>query len=160
MDPALASALAVAVLAAQCAVAAYMDFRHRVIPNLLCLSVIVTGVAAGAVTHDLGWVAMGLAHALIALLVGMALFATSVIGGGDAKFYAAVAVWVPLQSAFLMLVAVAALGVVLLLMWFPLRARIAAMAPTPARAADFMKLPYGMAIAAGGWLTYFVSTGS
>lgn len=160
MDTALVSAMAVAVLAVQCAAAAYMDFRYRVIPNLLCLSVIFTGVAAGAATHDLAWVALGLAHALIALLVGMALFAASVIGGGDAKFYTAVAVWVPLQSAFAMLVAVAAMGVLLLLMWFPLRARLAAMAPTPAQAADFMKLPYGMAIAAGGWLTYFVSTGS
>ncbi len=159
MDSALFPIIANLGLAAQCCVAAYMDFRHRQLPNLLCLSVLGTGIVAGLITHDLTWVGLSLAHAVLALLVGIALFAGKVIGGGDAKFYAAVAAWLPLTYGFLMLGAVAACGLVLALAWFPVRARIAALAPDPATAKEFRKVPFGLAIAAGGWLTYAISTG-
>lgn len=150
METAQLSLLTIGLLAVQCCIAAYMDFRYRRLPNLLCLSVLGTGLVSGLMLHDLFWVGSSLAHGLLALLVGMALWAGSVIGGGDAKFYTATAVWVPLQYGFLFLGAVALCGVVLVLIWFPLRSRIAAMAPSPALASDFKKLPYGIAIAAGG----------
>lgn len=159
MDSALLASLAQLVLAAQCGIAAYCDFRHRMLPNLLCLSVLGTGIAAGWMLHDLTWVGLGLAHGVLALLVGMALFAGGVIGGGDAKFYVAVAAWLPLGYGFWMLGAVALCGLVLALAWFPLRSRVAALAPDPALAKEFRKVPFGLAIAAGGLLTYLASTG-
>jgi prepilin peptidase CpaA len=159
MDSANLPIFANLVLAVQCCIAAYMDFRHRQLPNLLCLSVLGTGIVSGIITHDMTWVGLSLAHAALALLFGIALFAGAVIGGGDAKFYAAVAAWLPLKYGFLMLGAVAVFGFVLALAWFPLRARIAAMAPDPETAKGFTKVPFGLAIAAGGWFTYVVSTG-
>jgi len=147
------------VLGAQCCLAAFLDFRYRKLPNLLCLSVFATGCAAGLLLHDLTWVGLSLAHVIIALIAGLALFAGAVIGGGDAKFYAAVAAWLPLGYGLLMLGAVALCGFFLALAWFPIRGRIAAMAPDPATAKEFKKVPFGLAIAAGGCLTYFVSSG-
>jgi prepilin peptidase CpaA len=159
MEPMHFSILALVVLGVQCVIASYLDFRYRKLPNLLCLTVFCSGMAAGWIMHDLNWVGLSLAHAVIALVVGIALFAASVIGGGDAKFYAAVAAWLPLAYGMPMLFAVGICGLLLALAWFPLRNRIAAMASDPAMAKEFRKVPFGLAIAAGGFLTYLVSTG-
>jgi prepilin peptidase CpaA len=159
MDSASFPMFANLLLAVQCCIAAYMDFRHRQLSNLLCLSVLGTGIGAGWFMHDLAWVGWSLAHGGLALLVGFALFAGKVIGGGDAKFYAALAVWLPLKYGFFMLGSVAFCGFILALAWFPLRVRIAALAPDPEAAKEFRKVPFGLAIATGGWLTHVVSSG-
>ena len=155
-----ATLAAQALLGVQCLIASYFDFRFRRLPNLLCLSVLLTGLVAGWITQGGTWAGLALVHAIIALIAGIALFAGKVIGGGDAKFYAATAAWLPLTYGLWMLAAVALCGFVLALAWFPVRERVAAMAPDAATAKEFKKVPFGLAIAAGAWLTYLVSTGT
>jgi prepilin peptidase CpaA len=129
----LLALLAIALLAA-----ALSDWRHRLIRNRL------TGaIAAGA---PLFWLACGtapwpgiaiqLALALLVLAVCAALFAARMLGGGDAKLLAALALWVP-PAAFAELLLVMALAGGLL---------AGAMLVTRRRAS----VPYGIAIAAGG----------
>lgn len=83
--------------------AAIWDMRFRRIPNPLVLAMAAAAIAASALVG--GWDIMGsaLLHAAIALVVGMALFAARAIGAGDAKFYAAAALAVPLDRALVML---------------------------------------------------------
>lgn len=99
-------------------VGAVMDVRTRRIPNGL---VLVLGLcAAGATIFAAGWTEFGWAaiHALIALVVGMGLFAIRAIGAGDAKFYSAAAFGIPLGEALPMLGWVAVSGLVVLLGMF------------------------------------------
>ena len=133
-------------------VAAYgswSDLRLRKIPNWLCLANLILGLAWMA--YASGWSGAGYAglHVAVALLVGMALTALGAIGAGDAKFYASMAAWLPLDRAIWLLVSVALAGLVLLLgfmLWrLAFRARAA-----PDKHSDFAKLPYGLAIGAGG----------
>jgi prepilin peptidase CpaA len=157
-----ASALAIGsslLLAAQCCVAAWLDFRYRKLPNLLCAVVYCTGILAGLFAHGIGWAGFSAVHALVALLIGAGLFAARIIGAGDAKFYAAVAAWMPITDGLILLLNVSLAGLVLVALWFPMRRRIAAMAPDAAMAIEFRKVPYGMAIASGACLTSLSSFG-
>lgn len=143
-----------AALAALVAAAAWIDVRSRRIPNWLCagnlaLGVCYTGLAYGG--SGAGWSGVGLAllHVLAALLVTMGLFALGMIGAGDAKFYASLAAWMPVQAGLSLLVSVSLAGLVLLAVFFALR--------VPGRAkrnreqpSDFDKLPFGVAIGLGG----------
>jgi len=82
----------------------------------------------------------------------MALLRMSVFGGGDAKYYAAVAAWFALGHAVQLLLSVTLSGLVLLLVWFVGR-RLAGV-PIRRRATGGMDgLPYGIAIGAGAVLT-------
>lgn len=142
------------VLGALAATGAWLDFRYRQLPNWLCLATFCGAVAAGFLLHDAAWVGMGLLHALLALAIGMVLFAAQMIGGGDAKFYAAVAAWVPLKFGLSLLAAVSLAGLVLLAIWFPVRRRVANLVGDVARKEEFKKVPYGVAISAGGVIAF------
>ncbi len=159
MEPGILALGAGLLLGVQCCIASWLDFRYRTLPNILCLAVLCSGLLAGAVMHDLAWVGMSALHALAALVVGAALFAVRFIGGGDAKFYAAIAAWVPFDQGLVLLMMVSLSGLVLLLFWFPMRRRIAAMAPDTTLETEFRKVPYGIAIAAGGFLAFSLSSG-
>jgi prepilin peptidase CpaA len=95
-------------------------------------------------------------HAAIALGVGMLLFATGAIGGGDAKFYAAAALAIPaspIAGPLAMLGWTSAAGLVLLIGMAIGRRMLG-------RPGSFMKgwqVPYGVAIAAGFLLTHLLS---
>ncbi|MEP6867711.1 MAG: hypothetical protein ABJA20_04280 [Novosphingobium sp.] len=67
---------------------------------------------------------------MAALVAGMILFAMQVVGGGDAKFYAALAAWMPLAFSGALAITIALAGFVLLIVWFSLRS---AMASSPRR---------------------------
>lgn len=135
----LLALLAIALLAA-----ALGDWRHLLIRNRLN-----GAIAAGA---PLFWLAAGVAPwpgmalqiglALLVLAVCAALFAMRVLGGGDVKLLAALALWVP-PATFADLVLVMALaGGGLAAAMLVLRGRMAPDAPA--------SIPYGIAIAAGG----------
>ncbi|WP_324829181.1 A24 family peptidase [Qipengyuania zhejiangensis] len=100
---------------------AVWDIRYRRLPNWLALAL---GVAAIVATFLAGgWALLGSAaiHAVIVLVVGMALFALKAIGAGDAKFYSAAAFAVPLDRALPMLgwVSVSALVIVIAMtIWY------------------------------------------
>ncbi|MEZ5681360.1 MAG: prepilin peptidase [Erythrobacter sp.] len=114
----MAAEIAFWAAAALAILGAGWDVRTRRIPNWLVLAL--AAVAAGATFASGGFGLLGSSalHALIALLVGMALFAVRAIGAGDAKFYAAAALAVPLDRALAMLgwVALSGLVVVIILM--------------------------------------------
>jgi prepilin peptidase CpaA len=142
-------------------VAARLDIRQRRLPHWLCAITLVAGLgvvmAAGGPMVSLSAVL----HAALALLGGMLFYAAGLIGGGDAKFYAAMAGWFALRDGLFLLVNVTLCGLILLALWFLLRGR----RPQPSAMAGsktgseaepdpFTKLPYGVAIAAGGFVSY------
>ncbi|MGQ0741219.1 MAG: A24 family peptidase [Alphaproteobacteria bacterium] len=105
-----ASLLLVAVVPALLVLAAAWDLVSFTIPNLfpaalvllfavfaLVLLVSAEGGSAAAIWSDLGW---HFAAALIALAAGVALYATGLVGGGDAKLFAAASLWLGWNALF------------------------------------------------------------
>jgi prepilin peptidase CpaA len=88
-----------------------------------------------------------------------ALFAFNIMGGGDAKLLTATALWFGFDHSlivFLITVAYAGGGVTLLFLLMRSQAHTAmAMGvPLPASMATAKKVPYGIAIAIGGFFTF------
>jgi prepilin peptidase CpaA len=135
------------VLAACALVGAWLDISQRRIPNWLCLVTMVAGLAFAVMTGGAGALLSPLAHAAIALVVGMILFRIGWIGGGDAKFYAACAAWFPLGLGPRLIGMVSLAGLVVILGWFAYRQ----MSGKRRRASsgDFAMVPYGVAVAVG-----------
>jgi prepilin peptidase CpaA len=137
----------VVLLACGLAAGAVFDWRSRTIPNWLNAA-----IALGAIPF---WWASGLAPwPDIPLHVGVALgvfaifalaFQLGMMGGGDVKMVAAVALWLPPLAVMQLLVIMSlAGGLLTLLMLVPHRLRKTAGQP---------EIPYGIAIAfAGMWL--------
>lgn len=145
---------ALAVLAALAVAGFYLDARYRLLPNWLCAAGLLAGIGFGAALHGWAWAGSALLHSLLALVAGMGLFSARIIGGGDAKFYAALAAWFPIAKALLLLLVVSLAGLVLvILVWFPLR-RYLTRPQDGTAAAAFAKVPYGVAIATGALATY------
>jgi len=137
-----------AVCLAFAAAGAAWDIKSRRIPNWVCLLLAVAAVAfvsAAAGESGLLW---SLAHAAIALTVGVALFAFGIIGGGDAKFYAAAALAIPLQNGLALLGWTSAAGLVLLVVII-VGNRTVAKVRKPLGELRKMEVPYGVAIASG-----------
>ena len=142
--------LAVAVLCLTGVYAVWSDVRRRRLPNILCLVVAVLGAAVTYYWGGLALTGSGLIHGLAALIVGMLLFSAGIVGGGDAKYYAATAVWFPLDKAGLLLLHVSVVGLVLILFWFFWR-RLRGIKATKMAVTDADKFPYGVAIALGAF---------
>jgi prepilin peptidase CpaA len=130
--------------------AAVSDYRSYSIPNRACL--IVAGVYALAfpVLPLPTWLE-GLAAGAIVLFAGAALFARNLLGGGDVKLSAAIALWAgpALFPDFALTtgLAGAALAVVML---SPLRRWMPA-SPHSARAGGLKQpMPFGVPLAVGG----------
>ena len=124
------------------------DVARRIIPNLLCIGLGLVAAAYAYFSFGLGGLGSAAIHALIALLVGMGLFAAGMIGGGDAKFYAAGALAVPLGSALAMLLWTVLSGFALLVVMVAGKQLLAKSGNSIAELRK-MELPYGVAIAAG-----------
>ncbi len=142
------------------------DLLERRLPNWLTGGVLLlypAFVLSSPVPQD--WL-LALLLAATVFLIGFGLFAFDLIGGGDVKLMAAVALWAGLQHAVQFFVVTALSGGVLALAYllyrqalpwlqawaWSLRARfLAAPTATPGPgAATPMSLPYGIAIAVGG----------
>lgn len=132
-------ALAIALL-----IAAFTDMRRRQIDNWLNAA-----IALGAPVFwwasglDL-WpgMAIQLGVGLGAFVILAGLFALKVMGGGDVKLLAALALWLPFYNFMQLLLIMAIAGgvlTVLLIIWHTAR-----------RQREGIKVPYGVAIAFGG----------
>ena len=90
--------VALLIIAVGATLAIY-DIRYRKLPNWM-VAILLLLSSAHAVL-GLGWSGFSLAatHGLVALFVGALMFNWKMIGGGDAKFYASVAVGVPWAKA-------------------------------------------------------------
>jgi prepilin peptidase CpaA len=130
--------------------AAFTDLRRRQIDNWLNAAI---AVAAPAFWWSSGlslWpdVALQLGVALAAFVLLAGLFALKMMGGGDVKLLTVLALWIPWDAFFQLLVVMAIAGGVLTIVmgvWHVMR-----------RQRDRLAIPYGVAIAFGGlWVLYF-----
>lgn len=139
--------------------AGWLDLKSRRIPNWLCLVTAIGGLVIAALfaVHytDLG---SNVLHMFISLCGGLLLFRLGIIGGGDAKFYAATAAWFPLAQAGPLFVSVALCGLVLLVVWFAARQFLRTRASRTNKATD--GLPYGLAIGAGAMVVLAIRAGA
>ncbi len=151
----IAQSLLMILLPSLLAAAAAFDLATFTIPNLLSLalglSFLLFGMVIGLAPGDF---AFHLLAGLIALVLGFGLFALGYIGGGDAKLFAAVALWLGLHDLLGYVLAASVLGGVLTFALLALR-----QVPLPgalARRNWILKLhekssgiPYGVALASG-----------
>jgi prepilin peptidase CpaA len=143
----IVSGACLVALALLLAGAAASDARRLTIPNWLCGAVALLSLPYWAASDVALWPAYAwqLGFALVVFAALAALFAAGVMGGGDVKLLAALALWLPVRAyvEMMMLVAVAGGALTLALL---LRHRLARREGRP-------EIPYGLAIAAGAALT-------
>ena len=151
----LTEMLVLVVLPLLLALAAGWDIASFTIPNFLNLALIavfaVFAFTAGLSLSAIGW---HLLAGLAGLAVGFALFATGHIGGGDAKLFAAVALWLGLKDCLPYALMASLFGgglAVLLLLWrrWPLPAFLLRYTWIIKLHDSKAGIPYGVALAAG-----------
>lgn len=125
---------------------AWSDVRKRIIPNFLSAFFAVSGLVATWLSGGAAAAGSSLVHLLVALVIGMVLYALSMWGGGDAKFYAASSAWFTLSELPRLVMTITFAGLLLLIVWFVGR-RVVRRSEVRSRRGE---LPYGVAIAAGG----------
>ena len=138
LDPVFVPAAAVA------AAGAVLDVRNKRLPNWLCGLLAVAAAGGLYFAEGTGALPGAALHGVAALIVGMILFRLGMVGGGDAKFYAAAALGLPLAFA-LPFLGWTSLAGLLLLMAMVVR-RVFAGGSASLKGWD---VPYGVAIAAG-----------
>ncbi|WP_299391988.1 prepilin peptidase [Pelagibius sp.] len=162
MDLSLAtSQFTVLAFAGLLIMAAASDCRNLTVPNRFSLALVALYpsfvIAAGGTVDWLG----GLICASAAFAIGFVLFALRLCGGADVKLFAAVTLWAgPALIVPMLIYTTMAGGLLALAMWFRHRLLRAA---TPTAVffvkadPDFIKqpMPYGVAIAAGGFYVAF-----
>jgi prepilin peptidase CpaA len=135
--------------------AAYQDVKSFTIPNIFSLSILILYPAfVLSAAGEVNWLfALGIASG--SLIVGFALFAFKLCGGGDAKLFAAVSLWAgpDLMVEFTLLMGITG-GIIAVSLW--LHHRVSLMVPflpqgTTTDSETFAKkpMPYGLAIAVG-----------
>ena len=152
--------LLLSVFPAALLIAAANDIYEFKIPNWISILLVcafpLAGVAVGAPPEV---TIQGFLIGAAALALGFCLFALKVIGGGDAKLFAATTPWIGLGALgiFLFYTAIAGLALAVVMTMFrkfPILP-IYAHAPWLIRLHEREKdLPYAVAIAAGGLLSF------
>ncbi|MDO9487173.1 MAG: prepilin peptidase [Sphingomonadaceae bacterium] len=129
------------------AAAALGDARRLTIPNWLCAAVAVLALPYWWASGAAFWPAFAwqVAFALAVFTALAALFAFGLMGGGDVKLLAALALWLPVRSYVEMMMWVAVAGGLLTVALL--------IHHHAARRAGRPEIPYGLAIAAGAALT-------
>ncbi len=135
---------------------AWSDARSLRIPNWISLSLLATFIPA-AITAQIGLetIAWHLAAGVVVLIVGIALFALGLFGGGDAKLMAGVALWVGWDQLLWLVVTIVLVGGALSILVIVLRKGIGIWPQWLVQSAKGLfepnaAVPYGIAIAAGG----------
>ena len=100
-----------------------------------------------------------LAAGLLTLLVGMALFYAGWIGGGDAKLFAAIALWLGWNDLLAFGILTSFIGAVLAILVLLVRAYVSDMVivqrgPLETFIARSKEIPYGIALSAAGLMLY------
>ena len=138
------------LLAGLLAWASYEDARDYLIPNRICGAVAALFPIFVLTTGHWSDLWLSAAAALVVLLVGFMLFSRGLLGGGDVKLMAALALWAgpDLVLPFVFITGIAG-GLLSLAMIAPrLIAREGALLAGP-------PVPYGVAVAAGGLYVVF-----
>jgi prepilin peptidase CpaA len=152
--------LILAIFPAAMTLAAVTDLFTLTVPNRIVLALallfFLAAPLAGLALTDIGLHA-GLA--LVALALGFALFSLGLVGGGDAKLFAATCLWLGPQAVVLYALYAALIGgalALLLLFWRaqPLPAMLATKGWVVRLHSPNEGMPYGIALAAAGLLAY------
>jgi prepilin peptidase CpaA len=151
----IAEILVIIALPALLAIAAGWDLASFTIPNFLQFALL-AGFAVFAVAAGLSWAVIGghLAAGLLGLAIGFTLFALGYIGGGDAKLFAAVLLWLGFGDllSYALLASLfggaLTLGLLALRQW-PLPAVLARQTWIVTLHDCKSGVPYGVALAAG-----------
>ncbi len=140
--------------------AALSDLVSMTIPNrvsaLILVSFLILAPFSGLAWPEIG---MNLVAGLAVFSACFALFALNVMGGGDAKLLTATAIWFGFNHSLLvLLVTVGYVGGAVTLVFLLLRSQansVMAMGiPLPSSLVNAKKIPYGIAIAIAGFLTF------
>ncbi|MCW1753917.1 MULTISPECIES: A24 family peptidase [Rhizobium] len=154
-------AAAVFVILPLClAMAAFSDLFTMTIPNRISLILIASFLVLAPFSGlGLEVIGMHLAGTAIVFSACFALFAFNVMGGGDAKLLSATALWFGLNESLLFLMTdVAAIGGLITLLILLVRTQsntiLAIGLPVPNSVLLAKKIPYGIAIAIGGFMAF------
>ncbi len=138
--------------------AAKSDISSMTIPNRLTIGLAIAFFPVALLLgFDFGQWGTHLGLGLLALVIGMVLFAMRAMGGGDAKLIAATVLWLNGQGALAFVLYTALAGGVLTLSLMWARKNVAQYAPAlPTSLSRHLEakgdIPYGVAICAGGLL--------
>lgn len=159
----MVAAVVVLTFIALMILAAVSDLRFFRLPNRLVIAVallFIAGILVTAMPPQL--VLWHVFAGALVLLAGFALFSARIIGGGDAKLMAAVALWMGWSKLAVFLLYTALAGGILaivMLLWEIVRLHVELTARNPeaslSKRISSLKpdLPYGVAIAAGACAT-------
>ena len=154
----IAEILVMVVLPALLLTAAGWDLASFTIPNPLQLALVAGFVLFVAAAH-LAWPTIGwhLLAGFLGLCVGITLFALGYIGGGDAKLFAAVTLWLGFHDLVPYALAASLFGglltlTLLALRQYPLPAGLARQGWIARLHGQKAGIPYGVALAAGAFV--------
>lgn len=142
------------------AIAAIIDLATLTVPNRLVIGLaalfVLVAPVAGLGLQDIG---LHAALALVALALSFALFSLGLVGGGDAKLFAATCLWLGPVAIVPYALYAALIGgalALLLLFWrgLPLPAMLASQGWLVRLHSPEQGVPYGVALAAAGLLAY------
>jgi prepilin peptidase CpaA len=151
----MSQALLLFIVPALLALAAGWDLTSYTIPNFLSAALIAAFALFALATHmTLGAVGMHLLAGALGLFAGFALFALGTIGGGDAKLFAAIALWLGFASLLDFTLAASLFGgglaiAILGLRHVPLPALLSGQGWLVRLHDEKAGIPYGVALAAG-----------
>lgn len=146
--------LVTAVFAAPLLLAAYRDFDAMTIPNTVVLAM----MAGFFLTLPLTWMGAGpflehLAVGGVFFVAGFALFAFGLIGGGDAKLMAAIALWFGYVDAVAFVLYTTIFGAAIAIALILSRRFVPSMVKDTVMMRKLLQgeshMPYGLALAAG-----------
>lgn len=140
-------AIVLILLAVGCLIMAAMsDIRAFKISNIYPACLLLLFVASRAIWgfSPADW--SHVLHFAIALAAGMVCFRIGWIGGGDAKLYAAAAIWFAGVNAALLIFATGLAGLLLAIVY--IMKRLASHNPDESKRSE-RRIPYGVAIAGG-----------
>ncbi|MBY5749507.1 peptidase [Rhizobium leguminosarum bv. viciae] len=142
------------------AMAAFSDLFTMTIPNRISVILIASFLVLAPFSGlGLEMIGMHLAGVAIVFSACFALFAFNVMGGGDAKLMSATALWFGLNESLLFLMTdIAMIGGLITLLILLIRAQsdtiLAIGLPVPNSVLLAKKIPYGIAIAIGGFMAF------
>ncbi|WP_318446178.1 A24 family peptidase [Photobacterium leiognathi] len=93
----------------------YFDIKYRKIPNILCL---LTAICCLIFAYQYHYLASGLLSSSVVLVGSMVLFYFNIMGAGDGKFAAALALAIPWQQLNIALFLTAIVGGLLAVIYF------------------------------------------
>lgn len=149
----ITGALVACILGWAATLLAALDLRHRLLPDLVTLPLLVLGVCAAAAglsvpwIHSLSGAAIGFVTLTVVDIAYRRLRGRSGIGGGDVKLFAAAGAWLGPSALPFLLVGAGAAALVMVLLWRALGRSVA----------KDTAVPFGLVLAPATWIAWLLS---